>query len=140
MYAVDAVPELTLPAEHPDIDYDTPADEAYRKLLAHLSTGEDPTHRLLGHPQPIQGEMELECQHASNGINCGGVRLSAQESARAKELESGAADWRLLLQIDTDTDGPGWMWGDVGRIYFWILKQDLKAHRFDNVWLVLQCC
>jgi len=142
--AVAAIPELTLPEELSGVEYETPTYEAYQKLLAELSHGKDTVsdtiHRLLGHPQPIQGEMELECQHASNGINSGGVPLSAHESARAKELESGATDWRLLLQIDTDEEGPGWMWGDVGRIYFWILKQDLKALRFDNAWLVLQCC
>lgn len=142
--AVAAIPELTLPEELPGVEYETPTYEAYQKLLAELSNGKDTVsdtiHRLLGHPQPIQGEMELDCQHASNGINSGGVPLSAQESARAKELEGGAADWRLLLQIDTDEEGPGWMWGDTGRIYFWILKQDLKKLRFDDAWLVLQCC
>jgi uncharacterized protein YwqG len=31
------------------------------------------------------------------------------------------------------------MWGDAGRIYFWIQEQDLKNRDFAKVWLVLQC-
>jgi uncharacterized protein YwqG len=44
----------------------------------------------------------------------------------------------LLLQIDSD-DAIGWTWGDAGRLYFWIRKQDLAARRFDRVWTILQC-
>ena len=31
------------------------------------------------------------------------------------------------------------MWGDVGRLYFWIRDADLRARRFDATWLILQC-
>jgi uncharacterized protein YwqG len=81
--------------------------------------------------------MELECQLASNGIYCGGASCNQVEEAKA--LAAGASNWRLLLQIDTDEDGPGWMWGDVGRIYFWVKQQDVRSLRFDDAWLVLQC-
>ena len=81
--------------------------------------------------------MELECQLASNGVYCG--NSEGYQSRQAKVLEQGAADWRLLLQIDTDEEGPGWMWGDVGRLYFWLTRQDLTSLRFDNVWLIFQC-
>jgi uncharacterized protein YwqG len=82
--------------------------------------------------------MELECQLASNGVYCGGPE--GFRSARARALEAGATDWRLLLQIDTDEEGPGWMCGDVGRIYFWIKMQDLAMRQFGKVWLIFQCC
>jgi uncharacterized protein YwqG len=130
--------ELTLPDDLPDIQYDTPAYDSYRGLCENLTSGGGPTqHRLLGHPQLIQNPMELECQLASNGVYCGGPE--GYESEKAKHLQSGAADWRLLLQIDTDEEGPGWMWGDVGRIYFWIKEHDLKNLRFRDAWLILQC-
>jgi uncharacterized protein YwqG len=32
------------------------------------------------------------------------------------------------------------MWGDVGRIYFWLTDEDLRARRWEEAWLVLQCC
>ncbi len=135
---VEAGPELTLPDALPGIEYGTPEYESYYGLSDDLIKADVFTnHRLLGHPQLIQNPMELECQLASNGVYCGGA--SRFQEAEAKALEAGAADWRLLLQIDTDEDGPGWMWGDVGRIYFWIRNQDLSARNFDNVWLVFQC-
>lgn len=31
------------------------------------------------------------------------------------------------------------MWGDCGRVYFWIQQDDLKKRKFGNVWLILQC-
>lgn len=94
------------------------------------------THKLLGHPDTIQGEMQLECQLVSNGLYCGDS--TGYDDPRKKVLESGATSWRLLLQIDSEED-IGMMWGDVGRLYFWILEEDLKALNFDNVWVVLQC-
>lgn len=45
----------------------------------------------------------------------------------------------LLLQLDTDDD-TGWMWGDMGMIYFWIAPQELDARNFDDVRLILECC
>ena len=45
----------------------------------------------------------------------------------------------LLLQLDTDDD-TGWMWGDMGMIYFWIAPQELDARNFDDVRLILKCC
>jgi uncharacterized protein YwqG len=57
---------------------------------------------------------------------------------RAEQLRTGAASWRLLLQLDTDDD-LGWMWGDVGRLYFTIRQEDLAAYDFSRAWMVLQC-
>jgi uncharacterized protein YwqG len=44
----------------------------------------------------------------------------------------------LLLQIDSEARA-GMMWGDLGRIYFMIHKDDLRRRRFENVVLILQC-
>ena len=107
---VEIWPELTLPDTLADVEYGTAAFEAYGRLCNELTKAGGLTqHRLWGHPQLIQNPMELECHLASNGIYCG--RPSDYEREDAKALESGAVDWQLLLQIDTDEDGPGWMWG-----------------------------
>lgn len=96
-----------------------------------------PSHRIDGYPEPIQGDdMELECQLASNGLDVG--TPAGYNHPRAPALRRGRGDWRLLLQLDSD-DTAGMMWGDVGRLYFWIRLPDLRARRFDRVWLVLQC-
>jgi uncharacterized protein YwqG len=106
--------------------------ELYKSLV------EDPKviHRLGGYAEAVQNSMELECQLVSNGLYCGNA--SGYQDPRRKVLEEGAKEWRLLLQIDSD-DKVGWMWGDVGRLYFWIRESDLQQRDFDNVWCLLQC-
>jgi uncharacterized protein YwqG len=94
-------------------------------------------HALGGWPSVIQGQMETECQLVTNGIFSGGPEGRASE--RAARLRPGAADWRLILQLDSDDDA-GWMWGDVGRLYVWMREEDVRARRFDRCWTILQCC
>ena len=96
-----------------------------------------PHHHLGGYPSPVQGDaMELEAQLASSGIYCGDE--SGYKDARVPELQARAHEWRLLLQLDTDDDIDV-MWGDCGRLYFWVREQDAQAARFENTWLILQC-
>lgn len=45
----------------------------------------------------------------------------------------------LLLQLDSSEEESGWMWGDCGRLFFWIRPEDLGACNFDHVKLVLEC-
>jgi uncharacterized protein YwqG len=134
-------PELTLPPwESEEIDrlsLSKDEKDSYLDLTTALRPDNETVHCLLGHPDQIQGEMQSECQMASNGIYMGNA--SSMDDPRRKTLEKGAADWRLLLQIDSDEKGLEMMWGDAGRVYFWIRQQDLEKKDFDNVWLILQC-
>lgn len=94
-------------------------------------------HQLMGSPAPIQSnDMDFECQMASNGIYVGDG--SYVKDPKVKELESGINDWVLLFQLDSDSD-IGMMWGDMGRLYFWIRKEDLVNMKFENCWMILQC-
>ena len=96
-----------------------------------------PKHQVAGLPAPVQGDrMELECQLVSNGLYCGDE--SGYADPRVGPLAPGAANWRLLLQFDTDDD-LGVMWGDAGVIYYWVEADPARAGRFDNAWLILQC-
>ncbi len=96
-----------------------------------------PQHALFGWPAPIQGDdMEIECQLASNGVSCGDA--SYLKHPDYERLKSGIADWTLLLQIDTDDDAQ-MMWGDAGRLYFWVRREEAAHGDFSNVWTVLQC-
>jgi len=93
-------------------------------------------HQMLGHPAQLQGDMRFECQFASNGVYCGdGDYL---EDPRVEQLAADYDRWVLLLQLDSDGK-PGMMWGDCGRLFFWIRREDLAARRFDKNWMVLQC-
>jgi hypothetical protein len=51
--------------------------------------------------------METECQLTWNGIYVGNPE--GYQDQRVPELKAGAAEWKLLLQLDTDDDR-GWVW------------------------------
>jgi len=113
--------------------------EAYRSVSSGLPgdwVPRQPAHILLGHAHEMSG-MQLRCQLVTHGLYCGNE--SGYNDPKAKELEPGATDWRLLLQIDSDDDLNG-MWGDAGMIYFWIRRADLQQQRFDHTWTILECC
>ena len=57
-----------------------------------------------------------------------------QESHR---YESGAEEWRLLLQLGTE-DG-FFQFGDMGNVYFWVRADEARRGNFENAWLILQC-
>jgi hypothetical protein len=68
--------------------------------------------------------MQVECQLVSNGLYCGD--LSGYQDPRAKELRNGAAEWRLLVQIDS-LDEAGMTRGTPGRSIAGSRVSDLVA-------------
>jgi uncharacterized protein YwqG len=94
-----------------------------------------PHHKLLGHAEQWQGDMQLDCQLVSNGLSVGAPDWHA--GPRRDALEPGVSDWRLLLQVDTD-DNAGMQWGDLGSLYYWIKGSSLESRSFEDAWLFLQ--
>ncbi len=134
--AYDRLEKLT---RFSDVEADRFAD--FSTELAHLNSNYPPDtwggrHRLLGHSDNVQGDMQVEVALVTNGVYCGDA--TGYQDPRSKTLESNADDWILLMQIDSD-ESADMMWGDVGAIYFWIRTDDLANKNFDNVWLILQC-
>lgn len=97
--------------------------------------------KLLGWADDIQGNMTSECEFIARGYSSDGVSNSDKfPKEEHKKIEDSTDDWTLLFQLDTvEQEGFELMFGDGGRIYFYIRKEDLRAKRFDRVWLVLQC-
>lgn len=113
------------------IDVDDRGVSALFDDVHDAAPGGEHIHRLLGHPEPVQGgRMALDAHLTASG--------DRGDGASAKQARAAAASWRLLLQIDSD-DHAGMMWGDSGRIYFWIRREDLARRDFDGVWCILQC-
>lgn len=98
---------------------------------------EDFINKLLGYSNNVQGQMELDCELVTNGIYLGDA--TAYNTPQAKELEKNTNDWTLLLQVDSDQEKTGMMWGDSGRLYFWMKSKNLENGKFDNGWCILQC-
>lgn len=93
-------------------------------------------HRIGGYADQIQSDLKLEAQLVSHGLNCGDAR--GYDQGRKRGLDNGAADWELLLQVDSE-ERIGMMWGDLGRIYYLIRRDQLLGSQFDGAWLILQC-
>jgi len=118
---------------------DVPDDESDRWFDMRDAVFEGhPKHQVSGCPSPVQGDdMELQCQLVTHGLYCGDA--SGYDDPRAASLRAGAADWRLLLQMDTD-DALDLMWGDCGTLYFWVEGRKARAGNFADAWVVMQCC
>lgn len=134
-------PCALVPQTEISLCFDTPIfnnlSEDEQETIFEIFNEGGPSNKMLGYADTIQGEMELECELVTNGLNCGDS--FGYQDPRAKELEPNATDWRLLLQVDSNEEENDMMWGDAGRLYFWIKEQDLRARNFDKSWMILQC-
>jgi uncharacterized protein YwqG len=109
--------------------------DMHERITALLNEGRI-LNRLLGHPEQQQCWMPRECQLESHGMY--GVAYGGHSAAEVEAAEAGATEWELLLQIDSDDDAR-MMWGDCGRLYYWIPREELQRRNFDATWLILQC-
>lgn len=125
---------MSYPSEE---DFEGVFEEATEESVYGVNNGS----QLLGWPDVIQNSMFAECDLVTRGYYLGDGWRDVPEDI-CKEAEETAYDkWRLLLQLDAvECDDFSLMFGDCGYIYFYITKEDLKARRFDRVWLLSQCC
>ena len=94
--------------------------------------------KLLGYADLGQDSMLLQCELSYNGIFSGGAEIKASEE-EMNLYKKNSNQWQLLLQLGSLNVGDyELMWGDMGRIYYYIKIDDLKKLDFENCWLVLQ--
>jgi uncharacterized protein YwqG len=110
--------DLTAPAqdvwEIESLELDAAESDVYGEIFAQVCPTEETIHRMGGYPNLVQyGDLE---------------RTGAPD----------AADWKLLLQLDSDRD-VGLLWGDAGRLFFMIREKDLKSLSFEKAWMDWQC-
>jgi uncharacterized protein YwqG len=140
---VRPVGELKLPAADSQavegLDLRLKEQTAYWALLGDIEAAQkddgQPVHRLLGHPDPIQGDMEAQSQLVTNGI---GAESDGYDRELERRLVKDRGVWKMLLQVDSD-ERTDMQWGDAGRIYYWMRRADLAARRWSESWLHLQC-
>lgn len=94
--------------------------------------GGQPHHQLLGHPDVVQSDC-LAAAAAAERAELGLPDPPHLSRAYAEQ----AAQWRLLLQIDSEHDIA---LGDSGQIQVVIREADLRARRFERARVVFQCC
>jgi len=128
--AVKPTATLSLPVFPEFIEEDEA--EPYEELVLDLP---EPLHKMVGHPNTLQSSMPLTCHRVFQGLDCVDDHLLPVPTV--EELRAIEREWILLLQIDTDSVA-GFEWGDSGRLFFWIRRQDLARGDFSQAWAILQ--
>lgn len=92
---------------------------------------DEDAHRMLGHPDYIQGDNRASLEFIRKGLK----KYPKYGSWKDKSLHKGAVDWIPLLQLSSDPNdkSTGWMWGDCGSLFFWIYKKYLAAGHLENI-------
>ena len=121
---------------------ETDDDDEFEEIREKLGVEEpDECSKMLGWADTIQGSMPIECELIQRGYYLGDGWKNIPEEVRKQAKEKALDRWILLFQLDMVECGDfELMFGDSGRIYYYITKEDLLARRFDRVWLMLQCC
>ncbi|GAA0437542.1 YwqG family protein [Streptomyces luteireticuli] len=101
-------------------------DEDFREALWDHSEGTE--HRVGGHADPVQDEVEAE-------VARGALGGPPWDDPRIQEE---ALRWTLLAQFGSDDDAD-MMWGDAGVLYWLIRPEDLAERRFDRAMFTWQC-
>ncbi|MDE5946861.1 MAG: DUF1963 domain-containing protein [Oscillospiraceae bacterium] len=95
--------------------------------------------KILGYADIIQDTMLFECEAVSRGYNLYSEPPEFSEEEE-KDIERCSSEWILLFEMDSiDYGNYELIFGDSGRIYFYIRKEDLKKRDFSNVYFSLQC-
>lgn len=117
-------------------DYDK-FEEAEKELSIHRN---DRMHRTLGWADLIQNNTTWKCELLSRGYSFGADFMKIPEEIRNGTKLPSVHRWKLLFQIGTVKEGNfTLMFGDAGKLYFFIPEEDLKARRFDRVYGEMQC-
>lgn len=116
-------PELeALDLDHDDLD-------AYYDIIGELEEEHRPLHQFFGYPN----------QDQSTDMPAQAAELASQAFPDPPPPSRPDGDeWLMLLQIDSDEEA-GFMWGDLGRLHFWIRRDDLRLRRFERTWMFLLC-
>lgn len=98
--------------------------------------GDQEITKLLGYADLCQGSMLLICEMIRNGIDCHNFDYLKHKD----EYIDAVSEWLLLFQVDTISNSEfELMFGDNGRLYYYIRKEDLKNKNFENGWFMTQC-
>ena len=77
--------------------------------------------------------MEADCEMALREKSS----LTGNKIISDEEIKQSYNDWKLLFQLDS-VEELGFLWVDLGKIYFWIKEEDLKNKNFEKAWFQVQ--
>lgn len=106
--------------------------ETALETLKAADIGDQPDHRVGGYPDEIQNsQMALECEHLHRGLNYD------YRTPPPDDIRQASRQWRLLMQIDSDSDLK-MNWWDGGRLYVFARARDLKRGDFSKTVTITQ--
>ncbi|GAA1967340.1 YwqG family protein [Catenulispora subtropica] len=106
-------------------EYPTVGDadgDGFYDALTTFRRDHSPHHRVGGHSLPKAGSVEKEAAHAM---------FPGDDAAAKQARRELLKDLVMLIQIDSDARA-AMEWGDTGRLYWLIRRQDLEAREFDK--------
>jgi Domain of unknown function (DUF1963) len=113
------------------VDYPTKDEDGdgFWDVLTTFRRDHSPHHRIGGYALPLQGPVEPE------GAQVLHPGKDEQDQAARQDV---ASQLVLLAQIDSDAR-TGMGWGDAGRLYWLLRRDDLEAGRFERATFTWQC-
>ena len=113
------------------VDYPTKDEDGdgFWDVLTTFRRDHSPHHRIGGYALPLQGPVEPE------GAQVLHPGKDEQDQAARQDV---ASQLVLLAQLDSDAR-TGMGWGDAGRLYWLLRRDDLEAGRFERATFTWQC-
>src|SRR5262249_31782163 len=59
---------------------------------------------------------------------------SKEDEPLMEKAEAAMQDWQSLFLVDSEQSA-GILWGDMGRLYYLMRKDDLQKRAFETVWM-----
>jgi uncharacterized protein YwqG len=110
------------PAEYCDYPTADPDGTGFWEAMAAYRRDHVPHHQIGGYALPVQGAVEREGAQ---------VAYPGEDEAAVAARKQLAEQLVLLAQIDSDPRS-AMNWGDAGRLYWMITRDDLAAGRFEK--------
>jgi hypothetical protein len=117
------------PVDYCDYPTTDPDGTGFWDALTSFRRDHAPHHRIGGYALPVQGAVEAE---GAQVLHPG----TAEDAVAARK--QAVSQLVLLAQIDSDSRS-GMGWGDSGRLYWMIRRDDLAAGRFGEATFTWQC-
>jgi uncharacterized protein YwqG len=106
-------------------------------------------HAVGGYPNYIQRDPRLGAELVASGLYprvevrdrnpaTGESITSKDDESLLEEAEAAMQDWQSLFLVDSEQSADI-LWGDMGRLYYLIRKDDLQKGAFENVWMEFDC-
>ncbi len=120
-----------------------------RETISDRAEGGTGEHAVGGYPNYIQHDPRLRSELIATGLYpriegrgrnpaTGESIISKEDEPLLEKAEAAMEDWQSLFLVDSEQSADI-VWGDMGRLYYLIRKEDLRKRAFEKVWMEFDC-